>query len=48
MIKIGEKKYETIKEYAKSNGKSIQTVYNWIKNKDVKTKVLLNQTLIEV
>ena len=48
MIKIGDTKYETIKEHAKSKGKSIQTVYNWIKNKDVKTKVLLNQTLIEI
>ena len=48
MIKIGDKKYETIKEHAKSQGKSIQTVYNWIKNKDVKTKTVLNQTLIEL
>jgi len=48
MIKIGDKRYETIKEHAKSKGKSIQTVYNWIKNKQVKTKVLMNQTLIEL
>ena len=48
MIKIGDKKYQTIKDHAKSKGKSIQTVYNWIKSGDVKTKILLNQTLIEI
>lgn len=48
MIKIGEKKYNTIKEYAKSKGITIQTVYNWIKEDRVKTKTLLNQTLIEI
>jgi len=48
MIKINDKSYETIKDYAKLKGVTIQTVYNWIKDKSVKTKTLLNQTLIEV
>ena len=48
MIKVGNKKYETVKEYAKLKGKTIQTIYNWINNKDVKTKEMLGQTLIEL
>jgi len=48
MIKIGDKNYLTIKDYAKLKGVTIQTVYNWIKNKEVVTKQLLYQTVIQV
>ncbi len=48
MITIGNKKYMTIKDYAKSKEKTIQTVYNWIKDGTVKTRELMNKTLIEL
>ena len=48
MIKIGDKKYMEIEEYALSKNKTIQTVYNWIKNKDIKTRKMFNKTLIEI
>jgi len=48
MIKIGEKKYMTIKDYSKLKGKTIQTVYNWIKNDELKTKQMFGQKLIEL
>lgn len=48
MIKIGNKKYLEIKDYAKSKGVTIQTVYNWIKDKTVKERKLMGKTLIEL
>lgn len=48
MIKIGNKQYATIKEYADKQMVTVQTVYNWIKNDIVKTKKMFNQTLIEI
>ena len=47
MIKIGEKKYFEISEYAKSEGVTVQTVYNRINSDQVKTKKLLGKLLIE-
>lgn len=48
MIKIGDKKYMTIQEYATDKMVTIQTVYNRIKNKEIKSKKIYNQTFIEV
>lgn len=48
MIKIGEEKYLTPKEYAAQRGVTIQTVYNWIKWDQVKTKKLMDKTLIKL
>ena len=48
MIKIGNKKYLEIKDYAKIKGVTIQTVYNWIKDKTVNERKLMGKTLIEL
>ena len=48
MIKIGIKKYLDIKEYAAEKRVTIQTVYNWIKNKEVKTKKMYNAIFVEL
>jgi len=48
MIKINEIQYLTIPEYAKDKGVTIQTVYNWIADKKVETKKLMNSTLIKL
>ena len=48
MIKIDEKKYMSLKEYANYRDVSIQTVYNWIKWKHVVTRKLMDKTLIEI
>ena len=48
MIKIGDKKYLEIKDYAKVKGVTIQTVYNWIKDKAVNERKLMGKTLIEL
>jgi len=48
MIKIGNKKYLEIKDYAKAKGVTIQTVYNWIKDKAVNERKLMGKTLIEL
>ena len=37
-----------IAEYAKAKGVTIQTVYNWIKEKRITVKKLFNKQLIEV
>jgi hypothetical protein len=48
MIKIGNKNYLEIKDYAKSKGVTIQTIYNWIKEKKVKERRLMGKILIEL
>lgn len=48
MITIGNKKYAEPKEYAKIKEKSLQTIYNWIKEKRVTTRKLMDKTLIEL
>ena len=48
MIKIGNKIYATPTEYASNKGVTVQTVYNWIKQKEIKTRKLMDKTLIEV
>lgn len=40
--------YLTVKDYAKKRGVTVQTVYGWIKNKDLQTKKVLNTTLVKV
>ena len=48
MIKTEGKVYATIEDYSIIKGVTIQTVYNWIKNKDVKTRKLMNKTLVQL
>jgi predicted transcriptional regulator len=48
MIKINDSLYLTLHEYAKEKNVTIQTVYNWIKDKRVETKKLMNMTLIKL
>lgn len=48
MIKIGNTRYMTINDYSKHKRVTIQTVYNWIKNDEVKTKQLFGKKLIEL
>ena len=48
MIKIGDKKYLEVKEYARHKGKTVQTVYNWMKEGKVKTRKLMDKVLIEL
>jgi hypothetical protein len=38
----------TLHEYAKEKNVTVQTVYNWIKDKQVETKRLMNMTLIKL
>ena len=40
--------YMTVKEYAAKYGMTVQTVYNKIKNKELKTKTVLSTTLVKV
>lgn len=40
--------YLTVKDYAQKYGITVQTVYNKIKNKELKTKKVLNTTLVKV
>ncbi len=47
MIKIGSKNYYTPQRFAEVKMVSVQTVYNWIKDKKVKTTKLMDKTLIE-
>jgi hypothetical protein len=48
MITIDNVKYVSVSSYAKLKGVTIQTVYNWIKDKKVETRQLLNSTLIKL
>lgn len=48
MIKIGDKQYLEITDYAKDKGKSVQTIYNWIKDGIVKSRKLMGKTLIQL
>lgn len=48
MVTIGEQKYLTVHEFAKYKSITIQTVYNWIKDKKVETKKVLNLTLVKL
>jgi hypothetical protein len=48
MIKINGKSFAEPKDYAKIKGKTIQTIYNWIKEGEVKTRKLMGKTLIEL
>ena len=48
MIKINGARHMTVHEYAKEKGVTIQTVYNWIKTKEVETKRCMNMTLIKL
>lgn len=48
MIKINGEEFLTVHEYAKDKNVTIQTVYNWIKDKQVETRKLMNMTLIKL
>jgi len=48
MIKINDVQYMTVHEYAKEKSITIQTVYNWIKDKQVETRKFMNMTLIKL
>lgn len=48
MITIGDEKWMTIKEYAKEKIVTPQTVYNWIRDKKVVTRKLMNKTLVKL
>ncbi len=48
MIKIKDKQYLEIEVYAKHKGKTIQTIYNWIKEGKVNVRKLMGKTLIEL
>jgi len=45
---INGKQYLSITEYANKNNVTIQTVYNWIKEKKVTVKKLMDKQLIEM
>ncbi|RTL01713.1 MAG: DNA-binding protein [Proteobacteria bacterium] len=49
-FKMEQKKetYLTVKDYAQKYGITVQTVYNKIKNKELKTKKVLHTTLVKV
>ena len=47
MIRVNNEQYIPLQEYAKRENVTIQTVYNWIKNKKVETKKIMNMTLIK-
>lgn len=48
MITIDGKKYATPAEYSVIKGKSLQTVYNWIKDNKIATRKIMKKTLIKV
>jgi hypothetical protein len=48
MIKINDIPYLTIEDYAKEKQKSIQTIYNWIKDKKVESRKFMGQQLIKL
>ena len=48
MIKIDNKYYLSIEDYAKQKGKTIQTIYNWIKKKEVKTRYIMGKCFIQL
>ena len=43
MIRVNNEQYLTLQEYAKRENVTIQTVYNWIKNKKVETKKIMKR-----
>lgn len=48
MIKIDNIQYLTIAEYAKEKSVTPQTVYNWISDKKVETRKVMNMTVIKL
>ena len=48
MVRINNEQYLTLHEYAKEKSVTIQTVYNWINEKKVETRKLMNMTLIKL
>lgn len=48
MVTINNEKYMTLHEYAKEKSVTLQTVYNWIRDKQVETKKMFNMTLIKL
>ena len=48
MVTINNQQYLTVHEFAKEKNITIQTVYNWIKDKKVEVKKMMNMTLIKL
>lgn len=48
MIKIGDKNYLEIEDYALHKSKTVQTIYNWIKDGTVKTRKLMGKTVVQL
>ena len=48
MIKINGVPYLPIDEYANEKGKTVQTIYNWIKEKKIETKNMMGKVLIKL
>ena len=48
MITIDNQKLVTIQEYAKSMNRTRQTIYNWLKDKKIKSKKIGFQQFIIV
>lgn len=47
-ITTSEGTFYSVNEYAKYKDVTIQTVYNWIKDKKVETKKILSNTFVKV
>lgn len=47
-IKVGDKYYLSIDDYAKFRGKTRKTIYNWIERGDINVKKILNRQFIEL
>jgi hypothetical protein len=48
MIKFNEIQYLTVQEYSVEKNVTVQTVYNWIKDKKVETRKFMNLTLVRL
>ena len=48
MITINGEQYLTLHEYSKEKQVTLQTVYNWINDKKLETRKLMNMTLIKL
>ena len=47
-IRIGDKYYLSIDDYAKYKGKTRKTIYNWIDDGKITVKKILNRQFIEL
>ena len=47
-IRIGDKYYLSIDDYAKLTGKTRKTIYNWIDEGKVNVRKILNRQFVEI